>query len=723
MKLFVTVPGGFEELLRNELLQLGAQELQLTQAGITCVGDQATAYRICYWSRLATRVLLYLGESEIDSADDLYRAGKEIPWEEHFGPDQRFAVSCTLRKSIIEHNQFASLKLKDAIVDRFRDLTGQRPSVDTHSPGCRVHLFLEKKQAFYYIDLSGGSLHQRGLRVSGGEAPLKENLAAALLLRAGWPEIAAQGGSLVDPMCGSGTFLLEAAMMAGDVAPGLYRGTFGFETWRKHDSQLLSALQGEAEERRSIGLNSLPAIAGFDNDPLAIRRTDLAIRNAGFVGKLTVELCFVNKLSREQLPAAPGLIIVNPPYGERLGDSLALKRLYRDLGVFWKQLPGWQAGLLTSDQELAFQVGIRARRHSQVMNGPLPCKFYLFDLSDELATKGFAISPIRQQADQQAEMFRNRLRKNIRKLEKWARKEKIGNYRIYDRDLPEFALAIDRYGDQVHIQEYRPPGHVDAQMAEARFEAAVSAVIDEFEISPDAVSCRQRQRQKGTAQYQRQSERGDFREVVEGGLKFLVNFHDYLDTGLFLDHRLTRLKLREMAEGKRFLNLFCYTGAATIYAAAGGAAETTSVDLSKTYLDWAGRNLALNGYRGRRHRLVKAHCQDWLIQEKGVYDLIFLDPPTFSNSKQFDGHFDIQRDHRELIRLAMNRLAPSGSLVFSTNRRGFQLDEQVARSWSVEDWTDATLPPDFKRNPPIHYCWLLKHRILQGATELPASVG
>lgn len=624
MKLFITVPGGFEELLRVELLQLGAEELQLTQAGISCVADQSTAYRICYWSRLATRVLLHLGEAEIEGPDELYKTGKEILWEDHFTSEQSFSVSCTLRKSIIEHNQFASLKLKDAIVDRFRDLTGQRPSVDTDSPDCRIHLFLEKKQAFFYIDLSGGSLHQRGLRIPGGEAPMKENLAAALLLRANWPEIAARGGSLVDPMCGSGTFLLEAAMMAGDIAPGLYRDTYGFESWLKHDQGILENLRVEAEQRREAGLRQLPAMVGFDVDPISVRRSQQAIARAGLDDRLLVHTCAIHKLNKDMLPTEPGLTIVNPPYGERLGDSLALKRLYRDIGKFWGQLPGWQAGLLTSDQELAFQVGVRARRHSQVMNGPLPCKFYLFDLSDDHAKKGFSVSPIRQDAERQAEMFRNRLRKNLRGLEKWAKKERIANYRLYDRDMPEFALAIDRYGSQIHVQEYRPPGSIDAKQAEARFEAAVNVVIDELDVSPDAVACKQRQRQKGAAQYQRQADRGDFREVVESDLKFLVNFHDYLDTGLFLDHRLTRQKLRELSDGKRFLNLFCYTGAATIYAAAGGAMETTSVDLSKTYLDWAGRNMALNGYRGRRHRLIRAHCQDWLIQEKGVYDLIFL---------------------------------------------------------------------------------------------------
>jgi len=709
MKLFITVPGGLEELLKQELAELGAEELALTQAGIFCRASLETSYRICLWSRLATRVLLLLGEAEVDNEQQLYQAARQLPWEDHVGVEQSIAVTCTTRRSLLENSRFAALRLKDAIVDRFRDLESRRPDVDPETPDCRFHLYLEKNRAFFYLDLGGGSLHRRGYRIAGTEAPLKENLAAALLLRSGWPEIAATGGGLVDPMCGSGTFLLEAAAIAGDLAPRLGRESFGFMRWKQHQEEVWLRLLQEAKRRAAAGRRKIPFITGFDQDAAAVGRTRQAVLQAGLDNRIRVKTAALTAATAEQLDQDKGLCIINPPYGERLGDHLVLKRLYRQIGEFWQRLPGWQAGLLTSDADLARQVGFRARRSTRVMNGPLECRFYQFELIPERRVS-VDTDPVRQQAVLQADMFRNRLRKNLRRIGKWARRSRVSCYRLYDRDLPEFALAVDRYQDWLHVQEYRPPARVDGRLAEARFEAAIDVILDELDVPAENVVCKQRQRQKGSRQYERRSTRDEFYRVQESGLSFWVNLHDYLDTGLFLDQRLTRERLRDMAAGKRFLNLFCYTGSASVYAAAGGAESTTSVDLSQTYLDWAGRNLRLNGFHGRRHQLLRAHCLDWLQREKSSFDLIFLDPPTFSNSKRFKGHFDIQEDHLQLLRLTMARLTKDGSLVFSTNRRNFQLDARVMELWQVEDWTEKTRSEDFNRKPPAHRCWLLRHR-------------
>jgi 23S rRNA (guanine2445-N2)-methyltransferase / 23S rRNA (guanine2069-N7)-methyltransferase len=224
-------------------------------------------------------------------------------------------------------------------------------------------------------------------------------------------------------------------------------------------------------------------------------------------------------------------------------------------------------------------------------------------------------------------------------------------------------------------------------------------------LSPEAIYWRTRRPQKGKAQYEALAEVGERVLVEEGGLKFLVNFTDYLDTGLFLDHRKTRARLRELAKGKRFLNLFCYTGAATVYAAAGGAAATTSVDMSRTYLDWAKRNLSVNGLAGA-HEFVRADCLAWMAEAPaGEYDLVFLDPPTFSNSKRMDHEFDVQRDHVELIRAAVRLLAPAGLLVFSTNFRKFRLDREALAGFEIRDITKVTVPFDYARDALVHHCY------------------
>jgi len=706
MQLFVTVPGGLEELLRQELTGLGAEEITLTQAGVSCRADQQTAYRICLWSRLATRVFLFLGEAEIGDSDQLYKEAGKIAWEEHLLISQRFAVSCTSRRSLLENSRFAALRVKDAIVDRFRQRLDRRPDVDPEAADCRFHLYLEKNRACFYLDLGGGSLHRRGYRVPGAEAPLKENLAAALLLRCGWPDIAAAGGGLVDPMCGSGTFLMEAAAMAGDLAPRLEGHDYAFCRWQQHRSELWEDLLAEARQRAAVGRKKIPPILGFDQDEVAVSRSRKAVEQAGLQRSVRVKTTSIAAADPGLVKTESGLCIINPPYGERLGDRIVLKGLYRQIGQFWSNLDGWKAGLLTSSPDLAREVGYRARRHTRVMNGPIECRFYQFELRPELRSDPDD-APVRKAATDQAGMFRNRLRKNLRRLRRWARQPGVDCYRVYDRDLPEFALAVDFYQGWLQVQEYRPPARVDARLAEARFEAAVGVLLEEMEVPAERVVCKQRLRQKGRQQYERHSTRDEFHQVGEAGRRFWVNLHDYLDTGLFLDHRLTRGLLRDMVRDRSFLNLFCYTGSATVYAAAGGASSTTSVDLSSTYLDWAGRNLRLNGFHGRRHQLVKAHCLAWLKREKKTYDIIFLDPPTFSNSKAFSGHFDIQEDHLQLLQLAMARLNPGGRLVFSTNRRSFQLADEVAQTWDVEDWTARTESEDFRRKPPAHRCWKL----------------
>jgi 23S rRNA (guanine2445-N2)-methyltransferase / 23S rRNA (guanine2069-N7)-methyltransferase len=315
-----------------------------------------------------------------------------------------------------------------------------------------------------------------------------------------------------------------------------------------------------------------------------------------------------------------------------------------------------------------------------------------------------------------AQMFANRVRKNQKRLGRWIQREGIHCYRLYDADMPEYAVAVDVYeGDRrrVQVQEYQAPRSVDPARAKQRLQQVMDVVPDLLELAEDQLFLKVRKRQKGAAQYEKLASSKRFHEVVEAGHRFLVNFDDYLDTGLFLDHRITRGLVADLAASRHFLNLFAYTGSASVYAAAGGAASTTTVDMSKTYLDWARRNMALNGYTGSIHRYAQANCLDWL-QEAGrkqrKFGLIFLDPPSFSTSSRMSSTFDVQRDHVNLLRATSHLLGPDGVLIFSNNLRRFCMDRDALPELAIEDISRATLPPDFERNPKIHNCWRIQRK-------------
>ncbi|MES9955911.1 MAG: class I SAM-dependent methyltransferase [Sedimenticola sp.] len=304
--------------------------------------------------------------------------------------------------------------------------------------------------------------------------------------------------------------------------------------------------------------------------------------------------------------------------------------------------------------------------------------------------------------------FINRLKKNARHLNKWARRREISCYRLYDRDIPEFPLALDWYEGRVHLQEFVKPDRSFADHADE----LKQAIAETLEIPSERVIFKTRERQRGLAQYEKhETESGDF-VVHEGGLKFLVNLERYLDTGLFLDHRQTRAMVRELAGGRRFLNLFAYTGSFSVYAAAGGAAESETVDLSNTYQEWTRRNFELNGMDSARHRLVRADVFSYLrraASKKRRFDLIVMDPPSFSNSKKMKDVLDVQRDHVSLIKGCLELLSPDGDLIFSNNLRRFRLDPEIEQLAAVEEITGKTQPEDFKRHKP-HHCWRIRHR-------------
>ena len=729
-----TAPVGASSVLAEELAAFGAVDIRDRSHDVKFQGTLEVGYRACLWSRTATRVLLSLGSVEATTTEALFEGLKRFDWREHLAPGATLACDCSGGNAAIRHTIYGSQLLKDAVCDKLRESTGERPVIRPERPDVLLHLHVEGPTALVSVDFSGESLHRRGYRTEGGRAPLKENVAAAVLLRAGWAQIAADGGQLVDPMCGSGTFLTEAALIACDAAPAFDRDYFGFLGWRGHDADLWQRLREEASIRRAAHPPSR-RIIGSDLDPDAVRMSLANVTQAGVAQWVHVEK---RPLETVTPPAGPaGLVVANPPYGERIGADSALPLLYEELGrLLRERFQGWQAAILTGDPALARHLGIFAKRTHRVFNCTIECRLLRFDLTGDSARPSPSERRAKWSARPGAQMFANRLRKNLDRLEPWAAKEGIECYRLYDADMPEYAFAIDVYGREprhVYVQEYAPPKTVDQESARERRREVLTVLPDALAVPLERVHSRVRKSQKGPEQYQRRSDRHARRpdrhadsgaeagfaadvervKVREGGLEFWVNFRDYLDTGLFLDHRITRQMLRQWARGGDFLNLFCYTGSATVYAAAGGARSSVSVDLSNTYLDWAHDNLVLNGFGGREHVLQRADCLEWVAaQETGGarFDLIFVDPPTFSNSKRMEGVLDVQRDHVGMIRRSLGLLRPAGRLVFSTNYTRFKLDGAALADLDVEDISARTIPKDFERNPHIHRCFVIRPR-------------
>ncbi|MDE2150505.1 MAG: bifunctional 23S rRNA (guanine(2069)-N(7))-methyltransferase RlmK/23S rRNA (guanine(2445)-N(2))-methyltransferase RlmL [Gammaproteobacteria bacterium] len=695
---------GVEPLLAIELSALGASVAAAATGEVRFSGAPAIAYRACLWSRLATRILQPLAECEADP-EAIYACARALDWPSRFAVDKRVRVDVSGHSPAIAHSGFAALRVKDGIVDGFRATLGRRPDSGAGAADVVIGLRLHRDRATLALDLAGDSLHRRGYRTAEGAAPLKETLAAAILVRAGWPAVAAAGGALLDPMCGSGTLVIEAALMAADIAPGLQRAGFAFQQLRDFDAAAWQTLLDQARRRRLAGLPGLGGrLFGSDADPRAVAAARANADRAG-LGEL---LCFeLRDLLQATPPAAQGLLITNPPYGERLGGEGEVIKLLSLLGARLRQrFGGWRAAVFTARPDLAPRLGLRADSIHALDNGPISCKLLCFGIP-EAAPPAAA-----------AEDFVNRLAKNLRHLGRWARRTGVSCYRAYDADLPDYALALDLYAtddDGLHAvaQEYAAPATVDPVQAERRLRQALVQIAAQLELSASRLHLRVRQRQRGTQQYQRQSRQRQFHTITEHGCRLRVNFDDYLDTGLFLDHRPLRRLLGEEAAGKRFLNLFCYTAAATVHAAVGGAAGSLSVDLSATYLDWARDNLAANGAVQTKHALLQADVIAWLRQQalrpRQRFDLILCDPPTFSNSKRMgDAHFDVQRDHAELLGLAGRLLTPGGVLYFSNNRRRFKLDPALGQRFRIEDITARTLDQDFARPPPPHHCWRLQ---------------
>ncbi len=731
LKLFITGHKGFETLLFHEVRDiLSGRDVVITKryGGIEILGGIENAYRICLYSRLANRVFCELKSFKAENEAQLYAAIYDLDWSEHLGVQHSLAISATLSRSNLAHSHYVSLKVKDAIVDQFRDRVGTRPSVKKQQPDIHIHINIHKNLASLSLDLSGESLHRRGYRTEHAGAPLKEHLAASIIAHADWTHETAKTHRFIDPMCGSGTFAIEAALIAANIAPGLGRSYFGFSEWLQHDAGLWRQCLTEAQ--RQIDPACKANIVASDYDAKAIEIAKANAIRAGVEDLIQFSHQDIADLDIET-GEKPSVIVCNPPYGERLNSEQGLAALYADMGSSLRRFGPARLHIISANPDLLHRLRMQQTARKSVKNGPIDCVLASFEIVAEAQSEKLlddplksvaAVSNIREGAIDSVTPLLNRLRKNAKHLQRWARRNDVSCYRLYDADLPEFSFALDVYQSEIssttkyyHLQEYQAPKVIDTNKTEARIELAKRAVKQVFEIDDTKLYCKTRKRQRGNMQYEKHDNQGELFQIREGRASLLVNLSDYLDSGLFLDQRITRQRVFDRANDKSVLNLFCYTGSVGLQAALGGARIVSNVDMSATYLKWARENHAINQLDDeQRQQFLRADVVELLESPsrfgiERLFDMIFLDPPSFSNSKKMRQTLDVQRDHEKLIEQSMKLLSRDGLLFFSTNKKGFKLCDRLPLHFAVADISRETIPEDFKRRPGIHRCWEVRH--------------
>ncbi len=717
------------DLVAKEALKAGATEVRQTSSGVQFSGSIEAGYRFCLTSRIASRLLMALCFDEnVNSTDELYEKTLEYAWENWVDPEKTFAITQTIQMCPwINNGHFAALRVKDAIVDRIREkFDQQRPNIDTENPDLTFHVHIRASRVIIYVDFSGEGLYKRGYRSDNLDVSLKEHLAAALLYRTEWYKTVEEGepGVLYDPFCGTGTIPVEAALIAAEIAPGLIRKTpYAFEKFPSFEPETYNRLLDELGDAAEAARNRKISIFASDISRAAVETAKAAALKANIYDLVSFEVKDFTKL--EEAPAERGYIVTDPPYGMRVSENTT--KLYTLIGqTMQRAFRGWKVTILCGDSELLSNIDMKPDRTNSLYNGGILCQaahYYVFTEEEKQAF----IERARQRREERlatpltpgAEMAYNRIRKNLDAIRPIMEAEGVTCYRIYDADMPEYSAAIDLYeGKWINLQEYAAPSTIEVETAERRLNELVLATERATGIDLENIYVKQRSQQKGKEQYRKLASSNKFYLVNENGLKYLVNFTDYLDTGVFLDHRPIRKFIQENAKGKRFLNLFCYTATASLNAVKGGALHTTSVDASATYLDWAHENFRVNGFSTDFDNFFyKSDVMDFLWDTYDRYDLIFCDPPTFSNSKMRDT-FDVQRDHARLIEACMMHLEKDGLLIFSNNYRRFKLDERISEKYSVEDISKETIGRDFERDMKIHQCYLIRHKV---KVEIPTK--
>jgi 23S rRNA (guanine2445-N2)-methyltransferase / 23S rRNA (guanine2069-N7)-methyltransferase len=578
----------------------------------------------------------------------------------------------------------------------------------------KIDVALLKDTATLTLDTTGRSLHRRGYRTHISKAPLKETLAAAMVLLSYWK----RDRPLIDPFCGSGTIPIEAALIGRNMAPGRNR-EFAFEAWPDFPDVLLQAAREAADSAKLGPLEE--RIVASDVDQRILKAARENAERAGVADDIHFQ---ARPMAETTSKRRFGCLITNPPYGVRIGNNYELDELYQSIPEVLRKLPTWSHYIFTAYEGFERTVGRSADRRRKLYNGRIECTYFQFhgpkpvtnrsvDPSETAVEKPFlhaagpaAFGELDEKAGHQAELFSVRLKKRSKHLRRWPTKRGITCFRLYERDIPEIPLVVDRYENHLHITEYERPHDRDPAQHANWLDLMAETAGTALEIPKQNVYLKRRARQRGKTQHSKVDETNQQIEVREDGLKFLVNLADYVDTGLFLDHRVTRRMVRDAAAGTTFLNLFAYTGSFTVYAAAGGAKRTVSVDLSKAYLDWAWKNMRLNGFSSNKHSFVAKDVTEFVRTHSPgeMYDLVVLDPPTFSNSKRTENDWNVQTDAAELLKNLLPLVRKGGVIFFSTNFRRFKFDPESIAATQVHEISNQTVPEDF-RNRRIHRCW------------------
>jgi 23S rRNA (guanine2445-N2)-methyltransferase / 23S rRNA (guanine2069-N7)-methyltransferase len=754
IELIATAAAGTEAVVKRELAALGYEAHTLTPGRLAFRGNASAICRANLWLRAAERVLIHMASFPAADFGALFDGTAAVEWERWIPRDAKFPVDGRSHGSQLSSVPTCQRIVKRAIVKRLQDAHRAEHLPET-GPRCAIEVSLRDDVATLTLDTTGVGLHKRGYRKLVGEAQLRETLAAVLVQLSFWRP----GRVLADPFCGSGTIPIEAALIGRNLAPGLRR-EFAAEAWPTLDATFWAVAREEARDRMQPALEE--RLLGYDIDGEALSLARYHAEQAGVAADIHWQ---ERPFSELRAKAEYGCIVTNPPYGERMGDEAEIAALYKTFPLVLRRLPTWSFYILSARRDLEALVGQKADRRRKLYNGPLECTYYQFhgprpgrvaegetrrgrdketrqkrepegqhgvslspclpvSLSSELKQKPRrnaesqarpAFGGLLAASKRQAEEFASRLRNRARHLRKWPTKRGITCYRLYERDVPDVPLVVDRYEDALHLAEFaRPHERSPAQHADW-LDLMAKTAGDVLDVPRTRIFLKHRDRQRGPDQYSRLDDRGSRFVVHEGGLKFVVNLSDYVDTGLFLDHRITRQMVREAAAGKRFLNLFGYTGSFTVYAAAGGAVATTTADKSATYLDWARENVSVNDLGGPQHRMVRSDIDRFVdeLLPRDQWDLAVVDPPTFSNTKGHDDVWDVQRDHAQLLERLAAHIVPGGVVFFSTNFRRFKLNEAaIARNYAIRDITRQTIPEDF-RNARIHQCWRLV-RVAQG---------
>ncbi|AEO08152.1 bifunctional 23S rRNA (guanine(2069)-N(7))-methyltransferase RlmK/23S rRNA (guanine(2445)-N(2))-methyltransferase RlmL [Buchnera aphidicola] len=697
--LFASTHFGTEQLLKQELLRLGIKNSTIINGGVYYEANDFLLYKTLMWSRIASRIFLCITNFYIKNSQDLYLKIYDIDWNKIFYKNSTFAINFKGTNNIIRNSLFGALITKDAIIDQFRKKYCIRLNINLIEPDIRIKLLLLNNNIIHVmLDLSGESLHKRGYRKFFNQTPIKENLASAIIINSGWNK----NLPIIDPMCGSGTLLIEAAMMASNRAPGLKRSKWGFQSWKDYNKKIWTQIIQEAKEKFEIGMQTCLKnfFIGYDSNTDIIKKAKINALHAGVLKIIEFKTQNLENFKNiNQTKIESGILLTNPPYGNRYKTESQLVSLYIQLGIISKNyFENWKLSIFSASKFLFNFLQMKPNKKYFFKNGSLDCiqHNYTIYLKNKVIINN---------------EYENRLKKNFKKFKKWADIQNIECFRIYNADLPNYNIIVDVYKNWIVIQEYQAPKEIHSYKTLRRLCDAIYYTKKILSVSIDNIIFKIRKKNTHKTQYKKLSNSNNFILIQEYHAKFLVNLIDYIDTGLFSDKRILRKLLGKMSYDKDFLNLFSYTATASVYAGLGNAKSTTSIDISNTYIKWSMKNMAINNLTGSQHIFIKSDCLKWIKKTHKTFDLIFINPPTFSNSKNMNQSFDVKKDYFNLMINLKKILRYHGYIIFSSSTKNFELDYNFMNKIKLyaKKITQQVQSKDYLKYSNNYHSWLIQH--------------